>query len=416
MSENFPTRPDLFKFPETNKASEFELAKTTIAPHFDTSDTQILPKKDGSEPLPATQILPHKEGRTPRYEELPTDTITDDVVQTPETNSSDELTIGEVLMTEQGQHFLVQDKLGEGSMGGVYRVKNQDTLTTHALKVVLPDRRGMDEMNVRFEKEMKMLAKINNPYILSAYEKVHLDIHGQRVTGFLTDFVEGSSLFDKMKKESKPTLEQSVTMMAQMAFALTTLETMGIVHRDLKPENIFLEQTDQGKPHVRIGDFGVATFTSEPKIDPKTQEDPYQDLRDSKITTAGLVLGTPLYMSPEAMQGKKIDHRSDLYSLGAVMYEMMAGHRVFEGENMSEISLKHLTEKPKSFAQQGIKNIPDWLEQIIFTLLQKNPNNRYASSTDLFMAVKEGVKKDFPQLLREEPFMHDLQTTLPLAA
>lgn len=319
-----------------------------------------------------------------------------------------EIKEGQVLTDDAGHTYSIVEKLGEGGMGAVFKVKDEQTEMIRAIKFLNNRQRDVPSAVKRFEREIRVLGQLDNPFILAPFDAAHFELEGEQVVGLVTDFVNGPNLEREIKKEGWIKPERLVTLGAQLASALETLRKAKIVHRDLKPANIFLEKMPNGEEFVRIGDFGIAGFDFESEHT-VPQDDRLRDLRGEQLTDIEFLVGTPQFMSPEAVRGGIVDHRSDLYSLGIVLYQMVVGKVPFSDSPPHIILRQQMSDTPESFARQGAKDMPKWIEDIVQRLLQKNPQDRYQSAAEVFVALKEGVAKHYPKLLNEIPFIWDLK-------
>lgn len=317
---------------------------------------------------------------------------------------------GAVLTDTEGEKFVLEKKLGEGGMGGVFKVKSERTGMEQAIKFINAELRYSPEIMKRFEREIKVLAQMKNPFIVAAHDVREFDLGREKVLGLITEFVEGETLHEKIQKEHGLKSGALITIAAEIAFALESLRKAGIVHRDLKPANVFLQPIANEEPVVRLGDFGIAGFAFESELADPSQ-DPFYRVRQERVTHPGTVSGTPEYITPEAVtEGGKVDHRSDLYSLGVVMYEMATGNRPFDKRDTMTMIRAHQNETPAPInSSEGPQRIPPWIENIILKLLQKNPNDRYQSAAELFQELKKGVTKHYPELLNEIPFIWNIK-------
>ncbi len=228
--------------------------------------------------------------------------------------------------TELG-HFVITSKLGEGGMGAVYRAEDTRLGRDVAIKV-LPDRLTADQDRLaRFHREARVLASLNHPRIASIYEVgEHDDTH------FLVlELAPGVSLAERLAKEGPPAIDRVVSLGLQIAEALETAHEHGIVHRDLKPANIQISDEDQ----VKVLDFGLAKAMSSGPVSPEELSE--SPTLSDHATSAGVVLGTAAYMSPEQARGKTADRRSDIWAFGVVLWEMLTGRRLFSGATSSDI-------------------------------------------------------------------------------
>ncbi len=244
-------------------------------------------------------------------------------------------------------------------MGEVYLAEDETLNRKVALKL-LPVRFTQDEERVRrFQREARAASALNHPNILTIYEIGHTD----SVHYIATEYIEGETLRDRMAKE-RPKIAEVLDVATGVAGALAAAHDAGIIHRDIKPENIMVRPDGV----VKVLDFGLAKLA-----------DPESALKDS---SSGGVMGTLLYISPEQARGLQPDARSDLYSLGAVMYEMITGHAPLRGESFIDIAFAIANDKPKA-PSHSVDGVPAELDNIILKLLEKDRDRRYASARQL---------------------------------
>lgn len=321
--------------------------------------------------------------------------------------------VGKTIVDEHGDEYLVKKMLGEGGMGAVYQIEQKRTELDRALKIIRPgwysEMPAKERENVmkRFRREMEMLSRVHSPFILPVVDIIEIKSGEGVILGFVTDMIEGTTLQKEIETERNGVpCDRAVEYAGEIAMALATLDDVGFVHRDLKPANIFLEHMPDGKKFVRVGDFGLATISAE-AYEKKEPSDAYKALvnqLDTSITDPGNVMGTPDFMAPEQAAGGFVTHKTDLYALGCIMYEMVTRRPVFSGK-FHQVMYKHVHEKPESFKDLRINDVPEWFEAIVMKLLEKNPDDRFASAKEVFVALKEGAKKDYPHLLNDVPFM-----------
>ena len=270
--------------------------------------------------------------------------------------------------------YEIQSPIGAGGMGEVYRARDPRLGRDVALKI-LPESFAADPDRLRrFEQEARAVAALNHPNILAIY-----DIGQQNSSPFLvSELLEGLTL--RAELESGPLSPRKASDYAvQIAQGLAAAHEKNIVHRDLKPENLFL--TKEGR--VKILDFGLAKLAA--KNDGANPEAAYQTLT-SAPTEAGVVMGTAGYMAPEQVRGAAIDSRTDIFAFGAVLYEMVCGHRAFKRDTAAETMTAILKEDPPELSDLNHPVSPG-LERIIRRCLEKNPEQRFQSAKDLAFAL-----------------------------
>jgi eukaryotic-like serine/threonine-protein kinase len=269
--------------------------------------------------------------------------------------------------------------LGAGGMGEVYRACDTRLGRDVALKVVHPGLASDPERLSRFEKEARAAAQIDHPNILVVH-----DVGTHEGSPFIvSELLQGESLREKLGAPLPP--KKAVDYAVEIARGLAAAHEKGIVHRDIKPENIFV--TKDG--HVKILDFGVAKLLPSFDASGVDTETPTEN-----ATQPGTALGTVAYMSPEQIRGQPVDARSDLFSLGVVLYEMLSGKRPFQRDTPAEIMTAILREEPPSLAG-ATPAIPPALQEIVSQSLEKHPAGRFSSAHDLALALQAaGSLKD----------------------
>jgi serine/threonine protein kinase len=271
-----------------------------------------------------------------------------------------------------GQRFgryEVHTKLGEGGMGEVYTALDSELGRSVAIKLLPSEFTTDDDRRSRFRQEARVISALNHPNIITIYE-----IGENELGSFLaTEYVEGRTLRDVIKNESL-TLPRILKIIEQAANALVAAHAAGIVHRDIKPENIMLRRDGI----VKVLDFGLAK--------PRNPVIPLGD-GDSSKTVPGTVMGSARYMSPEQARGLDVDERTDIWSLGIVMYEMLTGHAPFEGETTADTLASVIYKEPESI-NNVLPNLPLELQRILRKALQKDREERYQSVKDLSLDIK----------------------------
>ncbi|MGB6847316.1 MAG: protein kinase [Thermoanaerobaculia bacterium] len=265
-------------------------------------------------------------------------------------------------------HYKILDKLGEGGMGTVYLAEDTSLHRKVALKMLPAEMAADQERLDSFQREARAVATLNHPGIVTIYSVEESD-QGHFIT---MELVEGENLDDRLGKGGL-NLEEFFKVAIPIADALTTAHNRGITHRDLKPANIML--TAEGR--VKILDFGLAklhaTLGSE-------AEDP--ELPTQALTREGMVMGTVPYMSPEQVQGLPVDHRTDIFSLGVIFYELMSGDRPFTGATSAQLVSSILRDDPPPVTKVKI-DLPNHLGRIIGRCLEKEVDRRYQTALDL---------------------------------
>ncbi|MHC4990212.1 MAG: serine/threonine-protein kinase, partial [Planctomycetota bacterium] len=266
-------------------------------------------------------------------------------------------------------------EIGRGGMGVVYVARDPKLDREVAIKV-LPDELANDpDRLARFEREARTLASLNHPGICTIHD-IGED-QGQRFIAM--ERLEGRTLSEHLAGGPIP-LDKALEAAVQIADALDAAHGQGIVHRDLKPANLFI--TTRG--HAKILDFGLAKIALET---PEVESDDQTVVRPKDLTKAGATLGTVTYMSPEQARGEPIDHRSDIFSFGAVLYEVATGREAFAGSSDAVTFDNILNRAPASLTRID-PELPDELDRIIGRCLEKDPDLRYQSASDLMAALK----------------------------
>jgi len=262
-------------------------------------------------------------------------------------------------MPERVAEFRVVRELGRGGMGVVYEAV-QDPLERRVALKILPPRISGDPVGAeRFLQEARATAGIKHPNLVTVYQAGK----DGDLLYLAMELLEGESLEQRMRRTPRPELRELLRVFREIAAGLSVIHSHGLIHRDIKPSNIFLEG-ENGR--VRILDFGLARSSSS-KI---------------QLTRKGDILGTPAYMSPEQARGEQVDARSDLFSLGCVMYAVCTGKRPFRGESLLDQLTSLAVDKPLP-PQQLNMEIPEPLSQLILKMLMKIPDNRPGSAAEL---------------------------------
>ncbi|MFN2633493.1 MAG: serine/threonine-protein kinase [Thermoanaerobaculia bacterium] len=277
---------------------------------------------------------------------------------------------------EQLGHYEILAPLAKGGMGEVYRARDTRLRREVALKLLSADGANDDESLRRFQRETHVVAALNHPNILAIHDTgSHLG-----VPYAVTELLQGETLADRLR--SGPLAEKRATELAcQMADGLSAAHAQGVVHRDIKPENIFL--TNDGR--AKILDFGIARVERPTTSTPLAGSDG-SSVRLSSQSSGRLLMGTAGYISPEQVRGRRADPRSDIFSLGAVYYEMLTGRRAFMRDTPVDTLGAVLRDDPRKYPES--ERIAEELRHYVFRCLEKDPSDRYQSAADLMMDLR----------------------------
>ena len=295
--------------------------------------------------------------------------------ETPDTNPRADVLVGKVL-----DRYRVLEKLGEGGMGAVYRVEHIMLQKHMAMKLLRFELSQNQELVVRFQNEAIAAGRIGQENIVAVTD------FGRTPEGlvyFVMEELHGDSLAMSIAKEPRFPIERAINIAAQCCRALHAAHAVGIVHRDLKPENIVLTSREGVADFVKILDFGISKII---EMSPNPE--------GMKLTRAGMIVGTPEYMSPEQASGKQVDARSDIYSLGIVIFEMLSGKLPFSADNALQMLLQHQTGEVPAFSklQAGLK-VPGKLEKVVRRALEKRPEDRQQSMAELLNELQACADK-----------------------
>src|SRR5947208_3491044 len=278
------------------------------------------------------------------------------------------------LVNQTISQYKVLSLLGEGGMGEVYRARDAKLGRDVAIKV-LPAAFSADAERLRrFEQEAQAAGALNHPNILVIF---HIGTH-EGAPYIVSELLEGETLRERMAGAALPQ-RKAIDYALQTAHGLAAAHAKGIVHRDLKPDNLFV--TNDGR--VKILDFGLAKLTATSDGTQSQTEVPTRKVN----TDPGTVMGTMGYMSPEQLRGQFADHRSDIFSFGAILYEMLSGKRAFCGDSMAETMSAILREDPSDLSETN-KTVSPALERVVRHCLEKNPAERFHSARDLAFAIE----------------------------
>jgi serine/threonine protein kinase len=286
---------------------------------------------------------------------------------------------------EDGQTFgsyLILGTLGVGGMGEVYLAKDLRLDRTVALKILPPEVAGHERRMLRFRQEAKVASSLNQPNILTIYEFGEVDSRH-----FLaTEYIDGQTLRD-LTRSRQPKLSEILDISLQILTAIDAAHEAKIVHRDIKPENVMIRSRDR---IVKVLDFGLAKLTEQA---PTTVAERSLEAATQFKTVPGSVLGTVSYMSPEQAQGLDVDERTDIWSAGVMIYEMVTGALPFKGLTSSHIIVQILEKDPAPLTQLDKLNVPTELQRLVSKAMAKNAEERYQSAKDMLIDLRNLKKK-----------------------
>ena len=270
--------------------------------------------------------------------------------------------------TTFASRYEIVEELGKGGMGRVYRVEDKKIGEEVALKLIKPEIASDQTMIERFRNELKLARKITHKNVC----RMH-DFHEEEGIPFITmEYVEGEDLKSFMHSRGK-IIEEAISIAKHVCEGLAEAHVLGVVHRDLKPQNIMIDK----KGRAIIMDFGIARSIEAPGV-----------------TSSGMMIGTPDYISPEQAEGEEADQRSDIYSLGSILYEMVTGSVPFKGDTALSVALKHKTKIPPDPMKLN-PEVPKELSRLILVCMEKDRERRYQTAEDLLADLKN-IEEGFP--------------------
>jgi len=271
--------------------------------------------------------------------------------------------------TNFGDRYQVIEELGKGGMGKVYKVYDTEIQEKIALKLLKPEIAGDQKTVERFRNELRLARKIGHKNVCRMF-----DLNRHEGSYFITmEYISGENLKSFINRVGQLPVAKAVSIAQQVCEGLTEAHRLGVIHRDLKPQNIMIDR--QG--NARIMDFGIA-----------------RSVKSKGITEAGIMIGTPEYLSPEQAEAKNVDHRSDLYTVGIILYEMLTGSVPFDGETPLSVAMKHKTETPRDPKELN-PQIPVELSGLILKCMEKDRNRRYQKTEELLADLKQ-IRKNLP--------------------
>ena len=292
--------------------------------------------------------------------------------------------------------FVIEAHIGSGAMGAVYRARQIALEKTVAIKVLHGEHAGEPQFVARFHREAKAASRLNHPNSMAVID------FGEDPDGLLyiaMEYLDGRSLHRVLREDRPLPATRIADILMQTLAALAVAHDMGVVHRDLKPENIIVLSgtDDDGRPRdiVKVCDFGIAKIS-----DARAYRSGSGGDRESgaPVTTAGLIVGTPEYMSPEQGRGERLDPRSDLYAVGVILFEMLTGRVPFEAENALGVLLRHVTEAAPRPSVVAGGEVHAGLEAVCMRALQKARDERYPNAREMRVSIRAAIEGGAPVL------------------
>lgn len=273
-----------------------------------------------------------------------------------------------------GDTFRIEEPLGEGGMGAVYAARHVRTAKRYAVKVLHPDRaQGSADAVARFKREAAALSGLGHPGIVAIHDFARTE---EGIDYLVMDLLAGEDLAQRLKRDGPMSFAKALELLKPIAAALNVAHQAGIVHRDLKPGNIFIARAAGVADRPMILDFGLVKFADH--------------LPDEPLTASGVVMGTPAYLSPEQALGQDLDHRTDVYALATLFYEMVTGATPFEATTMTALLLKIMTAPPPPLSTRAI--VPDHVDAVMSRALSKDLEERFDSATDFAAALEAATQ------------------------
>lgn len=280
----------------------------------------------------------------------------------------------ELIGTRIADHYQILSLVGMGGMSAVYKAKHELLDKIVAIKLLHQHLVTQVGSLKRFQQEAKAVSHLSHPNIVGVHE---FGILNEGQPYLIMDYLQGESLADRLRSQGPIPADKAVEIFVQICDALAHAHHKGIIHRDMKPSNVMLVKHGESNDFVKLVDFGIAKLM------------PHAELEGQRLTATGEVFGSPVYMSPEQCMGQPLDVRSDIYSMGCVMYETLCGQPPYIGQNIMETMYMRLSERPAAFVAE--LRVPPQLEEIIFMTLAQDPVDRHQNMKELLDALHESV-------------------------
>ena len=291
--------------------------------------------------------------------------------------------------------FLIIEKIGAGGMGMVYRAEQLSVHRQVAVKILTKWRYSDDvTLAARFQKEAESASKLTNPHTVTIFD---FGVTEDRTLFMTMELIDGRSLTGKIKKSGAIEWHEAFSIAEQIADSIAEAHSIGIVHRDLKPDNVMLIKRGGDDDYVKVLDFGIAKVLEKDGTDQLTA-----------LTRTGMVFGTPQYMAPEQIRGETILPQTDIYALGVMIYEMIAGKLPFDSESPMGVLTKHLTEEPRPLGNIN-DDLPADAVRLVEIAMEKNPEDRFSSMEEMASQMKR-IRES---LSRKTPGTATYPETLP---
>jgi serine/threonine-protein kinase len=282
-----------------------------------------------------------------------------------------QMSMADILVgTVLADRYKLISKLGEGAMGWVFLAEHTEIGKKLAVKVMRPSLCRLPEAVRRFRREARAATQVGSKHIVDVSD------FGTTPNGavfFVMEYLEnGEDLGTALKREGRFKWERVRNILVQLCDALQAAHDAGIIHRDVKPANFYRVPVGDEPDFIKVLDFGIARLANP---------------TDSIVTQTGVVMGTPDFMAPEQAQGRHVDHRADVYSLGATAWALLIGKPPFSGKNEYDVIYKHLNESPRP-PSMIVRDVPEWFDAVILRAMAKEPDERFASMADFAKALR----------------------------